>query len=167
MLVGIPRGDPLLLALLACATAMDSGGDDSGGDDSGDSAAPTGPAVLQLSFAMDTDLVADMTEPPAGIFRGSIYAEDDASAVGPADGAESLVDFVSEAIDLAGSGGPSAVAWTSDPLDPQTLWVLGCLDVDDNDCDCKDPITYPYDVKFAVVPGDNPLTVRMELLHPC
>lgn len=144
----------MLLALLACATApVDS--------------AETGPALLQLSFAMDADLVADMDDAPAGTFRGSIYAEDDASGVGPAEGAESLVDFVSEVVDLADSGGPSAVAWTSEALDPQTLWILGCLDVDANDCDCKDPITRPMDVKFAVVPGNNALTVRMELLHPC
>jgi hypothetical protein len=114
---------------------------------------------------MDSDLSASMSELPQGVFRGSIYREDDADALGPHDGATSLVDIETERIDLAYGAVPTA--WTSEPIEPQTLWVLGCLDSDDNDCECGDPITLPNDNKFAVVPGDNFLLVRMELLHPC
>ncbi|MBM4367777.1 MAG: hypothetical protein FJ102_16310 [Deltaproteobacteria bacterium] len=154
-------GSRVILLLLAC-TGNEPDSSDSASEDSGATL-----ATLQLSFQMDDDLIEGMDEPPAGVFRGSIYREDDATAVGMNDGAESLVDFESSSLDLSDGGGPSAVAWTSEPLEPQTLWVLGCLDSDANDCECGDPITVPNDNKFAVVPGDNALTIRMELLHPC
>jgi hypothetical protein len=70
-------------------------------------------------------------------------------------------------LDLSDGGGPSDVAWTSEALDPQTLWILGCLDSDDNECDCGDPITVPNDNKVIVSSGTNSITVRMELLNPC
>lgn len=158
------RGCPLLSILFACTAA----GTDSAPADTADSnPAAEGPATLYLSFQVDDDLIDNMSEPPAGTFQGSIYREDDATAVGMNEGAASLVDFESDPIDLSGNGGPSAIAWTSEPIDPQTLWILGCLDSDDNDCECGDPITVPNDNKVAVTPGDNALIVKMELLHPC
>lgn len=152
----------MILLLLACTGSTTETGDTSA---EGDTTATL--ATLQLSFQMDDDLIEGMDEPPIGLFHGSIYREDDATAIGMNEGAESLVDFESTSLDLSGGGGPSEVAWTSEPLEPQTLWILGCLDSDANDCECGDPITVPNDNKVAVVQGDNPITVRMELLHPC
>ncbi len=152
----------MILLLVACTGSTGETGDTSV---EGDTTSTL--ATLQLRFQMDDDLIEGMDEPPIGLFHGSIYREDDATAIGMNDGAESLVDFASSSLDLSNGGGPSEAAWTSDPLDPQTLWILGCLDSDANDCECGDPITVPNDNKFAVVPGDNALTIRMELLHPC
>ncbi len=164
-IVCAPSGEPVLLTFLACT----AGSGDSGPADTGGDTAPVddGPATLYLSFQMDDDLIDNMSEAPAGTFRGSIYREDDATAIGMNDGAESLVDFESDSLDLSGNGGPSAIAWTSEPIDAQTLWILGCLDSDTNDCECGDPITVPNDNKVVVTPGSNAITVKMELLHPC
>lgn len=148
-----------LLALAACAT--DPG-------DSADSAeAEPTTATLELSFVMDPDLIPEMAEAPAGTFQGSIYAEDDATGFGPDEGAVSLLDFESSALDLSADGGPSAVAFSGGELDPQIIWILGCLDSDADDCECGDPITHPNDNKVEIVVGPNPLSVKMELLHPC
>lgn len=148
----------------ACATASDSADSADTGDtaDTGD----VGVAVVELSFAMDPDLIAEMAEAPVGTFHGSIFAEADATGFGPNEGAVALVDFESGALDLSVEGGPSAVAYTTE-LAPQVVWILGCLDSDVNDCECGDPITHPNDNKVQVVAGANPLTVQMELLHPC
>lgn len=150
----------VFFALFACSTNTDSGAADS---------APPAPTVatLSLSFQMDGDLIENMSEPPVGIFRGSVYAEDQASPVGPVEGAVSLLDFESGEIDLSVAGGPSEVAFAGGELDAQVIWVLGCLDSDANECECDDPITVPNDNKVGIVLGDNPITVKMELLHPC
>lgn len=155
----------LIAALLACipptADTADTG--DSGDTaDTGDSAT----ATLQLRFVLDADLIPEMAEPPVGIFRGSIYAEADATGFGPTEGAVSLLDFASDPIDLSAGGGPSAVAFSGGELEAQVIWILGCLDSDGNDCDKDDAITVPNDNKFAIVTGPNPIDVTMELLNP-
>ena len=162
----------MLPALLLIACTPDDGATDgviadSGARDSGDSGGSVGPATLALAFAMDGDLIEDMQEAPIGVFRGSIYAEADASAIGPVEGASSLVDFVSAEVDLSADGGPSGTAWTSEPIEAQTVWILGCLDTDDTDCECGDPITIPNDNKVVLTGCPNSLTVQMEMLHPC
>lgn len=155
----------LLLALAGCATGADSSGD-SAGEPACDTADTAEPGVLGVQFVLDADLVDNMEEPPVGAFHGSIFAEDQATATGPIDGAVSMVDFQVD-LDFTTSTDPTAVLWTSDPWPPQKLWVLGCLDSDANDCDKKDPITVPNTNKFLLAScGETDVTVNMELLSP-
>ncbi len=158
----------LIIAFLACLPPVADTADSGDIADVGDTAdtGEVGPATLDLQFTMDADLIEDMSEPPVGIFRGSIYAEADASALGPADRAVPLLDFVSDSIDLTVGGGPSPVAFSTDTLDAQIIWILGCLDADANECEKGDPITFPNDNKFAIVAGPNLIDVTMELLNP-
>ena len=159
-----------VLAWIGCATqTTDSAdtGSDSAADtaDSADTASDE-PGVLGLMFSLDVDLIPDMEEPPIGNFRGSIYAEDQASALGPIDGAVALAD-IEIALDFFTTSDTTGVLWTSDPWPAQKLWVLGCLDSDGNDCDKKDPITVPNTNKFLLAPGgETDVTVSMELLNP-
>jgi hypothetical protein len=156
----------LLLALAAC-----TGKDGETGDTPPADTAPTGPGTLALSFQMDDDYIGRMEkagESPVGTFYGSIYAEDDASSIGPNDGSEPLQDFHAEGLDLTTDGGPSDVACTTEPLEPGIVWVLGCLDVADDGCgDAGDPITIPNQNKVEVLPGaETPFTVFMGMLRP-
>ena len=150
----------LLSLLCACGGPEDSGSDE-----------PTGPGTLALSFQMDDDLIVDMEddgEEPVGTFGGSIFAEDQASNIGPIDGAVSLADFEVD-LDLTPDGGPTEVLYTSEPLDPQIVWILGCLDSDANDdCgDVGDPITEPPANKVEILPEvETAFTVYMGLLRP-
>ncbi len=153
----------LLPLLLACATVSDSA--DTASEDTSPPAPTT--ASVELAFVMDFDLVAEMAEPPVGVFRGSIFAEDDATGFGPNEDAVALLDFESDPIDLTATGGPSAVAYVGGELEPGIVWILGCLDTAGDDCECGDPITHPNDNKLEIVVGANPLEVTMELLHPC
>jgi hypothetical protein len=158
----------MLLLLLAC-----TGGDkDSAPADTSDSATTSGgPGTLALTFRMDDDYIPTMEkagEEPVGTFEGSIYAEADANELGPVDGAVALVDFSVE-LNLLPDGGPTDVLYTTDPLDPQIVWVLGCLNSDANEkCgDPGDPITRPTENKFQVV-ADTETTVEvyMGMLRP-
>lgn len=148
----------LLLALaLACA-------DKAPADSTPDSQPPTGPGTLLLSFRMEEDLIPSMEEPPVGTFRGSIFAEADAEPTGPIEGAVALLD-IAVAIDL--SLGPAVDVFTTELLDPQIVWVLGCLDSDDNDCDVKDPITVPTENKAQILPETTTsFEVFMGMLRP-
>jgi hypothetical protein len=126
-----------------------------------DSASPSGPGRLAISFSMDEDYIPVMEEAPAGLFQGSIYAEADASAVGPVEGSSSLLDFVAGPMDLSGEGGPTDPLYTSEELEPQVVWVLGCLDSDASGvCDAGDPITIPNENKVIVEAG---VTVAFEV----
>jgi hypothetical protein len=160
----------LLLPLLACSGAP--------ADDSGDTAAdtdgadPTGPGTLALSFRMDDDYLATIAEngqSAAGVFGGSIFAEADASGVGPNEGAVPLLD-VSVAVDLTADGGPTGVLHVTDPLDAQIVWVLGCLDIDvpaDGCGDVGDPITIPNENKVQVLAGtETPFEVYFGMIRP-
>lgn len=160
-----------LLALFACtgATPEDTGGDTGGGDTDTDTA--TGPGTLALTFRIDDDLLPDMEadgESPVGAFHGSIFAEDQATGAGPIEGAVTLADF-EVALDLLPDGGPTGVLYSSDPLEPQIVWILGCLDSDAND-DCGDegdPITVPSANKFQVEPEvETTVEVFMGMLRP-
>lgn len=156
-----------LIALFAC-TGSPQGHDSDDSADSGDSAADTGPAVLSLKFHMDSDYIpvmADDGQAPVGPFLGSIFAEDQSTDVGPIENAVSLVDF-SVDIDLTPNGGPTDVVWTSEPMDPQILWVLGCLDADGNDCEQGDPITLPPENKLRLEAGGTTFTIQMGMLRP-
>lgn len=144
------------LVLFACAGPAD------------DSTAPV-PATgaLALTFRMDADYIASMSEPPVGTFRGSIYAEADASAIGPNEGASSLIDFTAEGVDLSSGGGPTTTPFETAALDPQVVWVLGCLDTTGDDCEAGDPITVPNENKVEVLAGDaTPFEVYLGMLHP-
>lgn len=147
----------------------------SGGDEKTDDTAETsetgsaalGPASLVLSFDLDADLIPTMDEPATGVFRGSVFAEADASAIGPNEGAVPLADIASPVLDFGTTGGRSPVSVTIERIAPQILWVVGCLDSDDNDCDCKDAVTLPNENKFDATSGENVLTITMSLLNPC
>lgn len=149
----------LALAALSLAAACTGAADDS--------APPAGPGTLELAFQMEADLIVSMDTPPVGTFQGSIYAEDDCTAVGPNDGAVSLEDFSAD-VDLTDGGGPTAALHTTQQLDPQVVWIVGCLDVDANGCgDVGDPITVPNDNKVIVVAdAATPFTVQMNMLRP-
>lgn len=157
-----------LFALFACTSPSSKDSDTGSVDtaDSADSGGDTGPGTFQLSFSMNTDLIEDMDEAPVGQFRGSVFAEEDASATGPVDGAASLADFVSDSVDLS-DGGPSTVAAEVGPLDPQVVWILGCLDTTGDDCECNDPVTFPGENETQLSSGDNAFTVRLDVLQPC
>lgn len=160
----------MLLSLLffACSSEAESGGADSAVDtaDSADSAS-TEPGVLVLSFQMNVDQLENMEEPALGTFRGSIYAEDQSTAIGPIEGAVSMIDFTVENLDLTVTGGPTGPLWSADPLPSQKLWVLGCLDSDNNECDKKDPVTVPNDNKLLLAAGgETAFTVYLGLLSP-
>ncbi|MFZ5475569.1 MAG: hypothetical protein ACOZNI_02235 [Myxococcota bacterium] len=159
----------LALALLAACPAPDKS-DTGDGASTGDTT-PTGPGTLLLTFRMDDDYIAAMAEDgeaPVGPFYGSIYAEDDASSLGPNDGAQSLLDFTVEGLDLTPDGGPDDVSFATDPLDPQIVWILGCLDADGNGCDdVGDPITLPSENKARVEAGvETAFEVYMGMLRP-
>lgn len=154
----------LLVVILAAGC---SGGSDT---DTDTGAAETGgtnePSTMVLSFDLDPDLIPTMEEPAAGVFHGSLFAEADASPIGPNDGAVALLDFDSPALDFGTAGGVQAETVTVGPIDPQVVWIVGCLDSDANECDKGDPITIPNENKQQVTPGEAAYVVRMTLLNP-
>ena len=100
---------------------------------------------------MVEDLVAD-GESANALVNGSVYMEADVvDSSGPVEGAVSLGDF-SVMVDLTDGGGPSAVIFTTELLEPQIVYVLGCMDSDaDGDCGDKgDPVTMPPTNKAQV-----------------
>jgi len=155
----------LVTALLAgCA----GGAADSQADSQSDSQGPPhGPGTLVLSFQMEADLIPSMEVPPLGTFEGSVFAEDDCTAMGPNEGAVAIED-ISAALDLSEDGGPSEPQYTTMEMDAQVVWIVGCLDVDDNGCgDADDPITIPNDNKVAVIADTaTPFIVQMNMLRP-
>jgi hypothetical protein len=156
-----------ITALLACSGADDK---DSGGGDSAADTTPSGPGTLALTFRMNADYIPAMEEngeEPIGTFGGSIYKEADATETGPVDGAVPIGD-ISVDIDLTDGGGPTDVLYRTDPLDPQIVWILGCLDSDANGCgDVGDPITVPATNKFQVEPGvESTIEIYMGMLRP-
>ena len=150
------------LALAACGG--DDGATDTPAGHSGTS--PTGPVTVGLAIDLDADLIPTMSEPAAGSFLGSVFAEDQATSFGPIEGAVSLLDFSTEPLDFGTAGGLLATTTTLGPLDPQVVWVLGCLDSDGNDCDKGDPITIPNENKLQVDGTSTTLTLTLSLLSP-
>lgn len=152
-----------LALIVACTpTAEDSGADSAGGTQT---TPCTGPGALDLTVAMTVDLQVSMDEPAVGTFRGSVFAEADATAIGPVDGAVALLDFTIEGVDL--TTGVDADVSTTDPIDPQIVWVLGCLDSDANDCDVNDAVTIPNENKVEVLCGDpTPFEIYLGILQP-
>ncbi|MDP2314564.1 MAG: hypothetical protein Q8P41_16800 [Pseudomonadota bacterium] len=129
----------------------------------------TGPGTLALSFRMDDDYLATMAkagESPVGPFYGSCFKEEDASATGPVDGAVPLFD-IEVALDLSADGGPTGVLYTTEPLEPQIVWILGCLDADANGCEEADPITLPNENKFQIAAeAETPIEIYFGMLNP-
>jgi hypothetical protein len=154
-----------LLGLALAACGGDADGTDTPADHSG-GATPTGPVTVGLGIDLDADLIPTMAEPAVGVFRGSVFAEDQATSFGPIEGAVSLQDFTTEPLDFGTAGGTLTTTTELGPLDPQILWVLGCFDGDDNDCDAGDPITVPNENKFQVDATTTTLTLTLSLLSP-
>lgn len=162
----------LLLLFLACSGGSKESAEpttDSGTETTTDgcSTVEGKTGTLALSFKMEWDYLGSMEEPPVGHFLGSIYACKDASAIGPVDGAVSLLDVDVE-MDLSQSNGdPTAVLYTSTALPSESVWVLGCLDSDANDCDKHDLITRPTQNLVVVAPdAETPFTVFLGMLNP-
>lgn len=135
-----------LVSILAVLVACGGGSTDTSTSDTGPTG-PTGPGDLVLTFGIEEDLIPGMATPPVGDFNGSIFKDEDASAVGPNDGAVPVED-VEVAIDL--TAGDAVDVYTTGQLEPGIYWILGCLDVDANGCDIDDPITVPNENKFLV-----------------
>lgn len=144
---------------------------DTSGDSNADgSGTPIGPGVLSLSFEMNSDCVTSVEandELPVGTFHASIFAEADATSIGPNEGATPLLELSVSDVDLTG-GGPTDVLWTSEPIDPQIVWVLGCLDLAEDGCDdAGDPITIPDENRVEIAPdADTAFTVDFRILRP-
>lgn len=155
----------LTVALLpGCANGAADSQADSQSDSEG---SPPGLGTLVLSFQMEADLIPSMELPPIGTFEGSVFAEDDCTAMGPNEGAVAIED-VTAALDLSADGGPSEPLYTTMEMDAQVVWIVGCLDVDDNGCgDADDPITIPNDNKVVVLAdAATPFIVQMNMLRP-
>ena len=164
----------ITLLLFACTTETDSSDTGAAADTAADTAdsAPTGPGTLAISVQMDDDMVADLAEDGESahaMVSGSIYIETDVEAFsGPIEGAVSLGDFTVD-VDLTPDGGPSAVIYTSEPIDPQIVYVLGCMDTDvDLECgSVGDPVTNPVSNKVIVVAeAETPFTMVLGLRRP-
>jgi hypothetical protein len=138
---------------------------DPGGGDTGPTG-PTGPGTMILGVDLDPDLIPGMEDPALGPFRGSVFAEADAGPFGPLEGAVSLADFTTEPIDFGADGGLKEAVHTLEGIDPQIVWILGCLDVDANDCDPKDPVTIPNENKLQVTSGEAAYTLTLSILQP-
>jgi len=134
-------------------------------DTAGGSTPTTGPATLSLDFTLDEGLIPQMSEPAAGTFKGSIYAEADFDAIGDELGPP-LADFESEPLDFGNEGGTLTDEATVGPIDAQVVWIVGCLDTTGDGCDCHDPIALPNDNKMLIPPGDGEYEVKMNLLNP-
>ncbi|MCB9777642.1 MAG: hypothetical protein H6742_03680 [Alphaproteobacteria bacterium] len=165
----------LLLPLLACGDkdadsgsgATDSGATD--GDTSTDGTTADGPGTLSLSWEIDDDYLekGELDHPAQGTFHGSVFAEDDATSTGPVDGAEPLADIEVDGIDFVTGANPTEALWTSPELEPQVVWILGCLDIDDNGCDSGDVVTIPNENKVIVEPGvTTSFTVQLGITQP-
>ncbi|MEZ4234620.1 MAG: hypothetical protein R3F59_00325 [Myxococcota bacterium] len=155
------------MALLAACAGKETTSDTGPAGETGTMTDTTDlPATLVLSFDLDGDLIPQMDEPAMGRFEGSIYAEADASAIGPVDGAVPLADFESDELDFGTDGGLLADKATVDGIAPQIVWILGCLDTTGDGCDKGDPITVPNENKVQLTAGEGAYTVKMSLLNP-
>lgn len=163
---------PLLLACMGEKTTVDDTAppDDSGEDSGTDDPCfrvDGGAGTLALTFEMDADYIEVMSEPPVGTFYGSVFACEDASAVGPNDDATALLDIEIGGLDLSSEGGPVDPGFTTDAVSAEYVWVLGCLDSDGNGCDKGDPVTVPSANRVVVVPDQSTaMNVYFGILNP-
>jgi hypothetical protein len=163
-----------MLLLLAMAGCTNPAADTDGTDDTdvayvepATCAEATRTGKLAFSVKMLADLIPSMDEPPVGPFLGSVFRTEDADGGGPHDGAEALLDFTIDGLDLSADGGPTAVLFTTGDLPACRVFVLGCLDSDANDCDYHDAITLPNDNVGHVAPdATTDLQITMNLLNP-
>ena len=155
----------MLLALLACTGeplewSMDS------------EAPPIPIGQLELRFAIDADWHASMDEPALGDFTGSFWNKDDVTGLGPDPDAVDLGAIFVGGVDLR-EGDATDFVFTSEPLEADSVVVLGFLDTDGNrdldnpDPDDDDPVTLPSDNAFHIVDGETTqVTVFFGLLNP-
>jgi len=156
----------------ATVLACTGGSDDTGDSAPVDTAPPTGPGTLAISVKMDDDMVVDLVEDGESanaMVSGSVFAEADVDpSSGPVDGATSLGDF-GLMVDLSNQGGPSAVIYTTEPIEPQIVYILGCMDSDNSgECgDEGDPVTLPPTNKAQVVAeAETPFTMVLGIRRP-
>jgi hypothetical protein len=150
----------LLLPLVACASPEDEAPLDSGGPASG---------TIAMRFAIDEDHAAEMGEEPKGMFYGAVFPEDVVEPTG-ADPEDALESFALE-LALDAGGAPTTALYTSGPLPPGKVYVLGYLDSDDNspdEPDAGDPVTLPgFSDRVEVLAGEIvEQTVVLDLLMP-
>ena len=105
---------PPLLVALTLLVGCTGGASDSQADS--EAAPAPGPGTLVLSFQMEADLIPSMEVPPIGTFEGSVFAEEDCTAMGPNEGAVAIED-VSAALNLSADGGPSEPLYTTQAMD--------------------------------------------------
>ena len=162
----------ILLGLAAACTASAPADDDTDTTDAdtscGDVSAGTG--CLALRFQIDDALEAQLEEDPIGPFNGSLYKAEEATALGPVDGAEAIASIEVDSVDLTPLGDKTEILWTSDPLPAGFVRVLGFVDSDGSDPsgpDYKDPVTFPPLNEFEIVAGQlSEGTVFFSLLNP-
>ena len=154
--------------LFACA---DKSTDTSTEQDTAVSNTPS-TGALALRFSIDEDYAAMMDEPPAGIFYGSFWYEEDVDALGPIEGSTSI-SVMELTIDLPMDGSQTEVLWTQEELPAENIYILGFLDSDANNDpnstnpDSKDPVTIPSENKFTVLGGEKTeVNVFMSMLYP-
>jgi hypothetical protein len=158
----------VIVALLVACTGTELG--DSAGE-TGDSA-PSGPGTIAVTVKMEDDLLVDLAEDGESAIAkvsGEVFAEADVNeALGPNEGAVPLGAFSAD-VDLSVDGGPSGVIFTSEPMEAQIIYVLGCLDTDANgDCgDEGDPVTFPSQNKFQTEAGvETAIQMMLGLRRP-
>lgn len=150
----------VLLTLVACAEPDGSASADSGDPSDG---------TIAMSFAIDEDHAAEMSEAPRGMFYGAVFPEDVVDPTG-ADPADAIESFALD-LELDVDGAPTASLYTSGPLPPGKVYVLGYLDSDGNspdEPDAGDPVTLPgFSDRVEVVPGETVAqSVVLDLLMP-
>ncbi|MCP4804656.1 MAG: hypothetical protein GY913_34085 [Proteobacteria bacterium] len=157
-----------MILLLACTSAdlADSG--------LAVDTSPPEPGRLALRFQIDTDYRDKMDEPADGVFYGSFWDGEDVDNLGPFEGTEDLGSIeVEVALQDVEGGGPTEVLFTSEDLPGDSeVVVLGFLDSDfaSGDTDSPErgePVTFPSDNRFDVVPGETTeAVVYFGLLSP-
>jgi len=105
----------------------------------------------RLTFRFDASATVrgsdNLTDPLRGTVRGSVYRAEDVTIGGPRDGAESVMSFRFDDVDI--TGGVSEERYKLDmDLPAGSYQVLGFMDIDGNgeetgDPDVGDPVTLP------------------------
>lgn len=160
---------PNVFLLLACTSGdlVDSGAVDT---------SPPEPGRLALRFQIDTDYRDAMDEAAVGWFHGSFWNGDDVDNAGPGGDATDLGGIDVEldlSLETTPDGGPTDVLFTSEPFEGDAeIVVLGFMDSDttsgdDSGPDRGEPVTFPADNRFDVVPGETTeVIVYFGLLSP-
>ena len=145
------RGAALWLGLL-CGAACGSGGDASVGQ-------------AELGFSMDEAVRVNFRGDLSGTILGQIYPTADVTIVGGSvvsvpDSARAVQDVQVDDADFRETDRLAKVAVLSG-LPPGEYTFLGALDVDGNESDIGDPVTFSRQGSFVVTEGD---TVSFEVV---